>query len=333
MLVIERLKDAKVVEALKILQDIIPPCELWIQMRSELMGELDSSWAADIAVYKSIPLLWALLGEICREISKKGNWEDAARDISHILGVWRRLSLTSIGAGDIDVDKAMTRLFDGVTTFEDRKIQPLVDCSVLCQGIAHQSSPITRSVRYLLSNIPELSPAVSSMVCNIAVEDYETIKSYLGDGTDIHLVTVYCFVWSMLFYNKSSQFLSLKGSTPGEITGFASVSRAVPLNFCPEDSLEKVKEILKDTRTFKYVSTPNLVNHSKDQSKALRCLRQLGDACNALAKMVLSTVGCDFKIASTSSSIKPGKQEVTSICLKKMLYVEDFLNISLTVKN
>ena len=78
LIIIEKLKDAKVQECLNLLQKLIPACNLWIDLTKKT-NRADSVWAADITVLKSLPIIWALLGEVCREISK-GRIHDSRRD-------------------------------------------------------------------------------------------------------------------------------------------------------------------------------------------------------------------------------------------------------------
>lgn len=327
LLIVERLKDAKVVDALKILLSVTPSCELWIQMRGNINT---TSWAADTTVYRCIPVLWAILGEISREMSKKGNWEDATVDLSSVLSTMRKLSISSIGDTDLGLCKSVV---DGVSR-DGRRFLPLIDCVRISRGI--QTTSISRCVMYLFTNIPELSPFLSSVLTGMDSLDcppsanLELPKSDLGDGVDIQSVTVYSFVWAVLFYEMTSQFLSRKILSNAESTNSSNSGKSLVFNFCPEAALREVEEFLKGTHRppFHLKPRPLAANDAKDHLKALRCLRQLGDACNSLAQLLLSTTCCDFK-ASSPMKIKSSRQHVDEKCVKKLLYSEDFLDISL----
>ena len=98
MLIIEKLKDVKLLDCLTILKSLFPILRLWIDVKLEYSW-LSVPWASGITIIKCIPHLWVLLGEVSREISKNRigiTFAETSNDILSILYLWRELSILSI---------------------------------------------------------------------------------------------------------------------------------------------------------------------------------------------------------------------------------------------
>ena len=101
-LIVEKLKDIKIIECLNILKSLFPSLKLWISLQSKLLAsqQKETVWGADFTIFKSLPLLWAMLGEISREIAKQRigiTFSETYNDIFSILNIWKEFSMGSIG--------------------------------------------------------------------------------------------------------------------------------------------------------------------------------------------------------------------------------------------
>jgi hypothetical protein len=105
VMVIESIKNAKISNCLEYLFKLVPSCTLWTNLKSSLLqhwsnesiNNKESLWGADMTIIQSLPIIWDLLGETCREISKQTagiSLEDSKtrEHLRELVNTWNSLS-------------------------------------------------------------------------------------------------------------------------------------------------------------------------------------------------------------------------------------------------
>merc|ERR1711871_13141 len=369
LIIIEKLKDAKVQECLNLLQKLIPACNLWIDLTKKT-NRADSVWAADITVLKSLPIIWALLGEVCREISKGRGFMTPAEissETAYIVEKWKELSFTSLGCckdvqkkDDLGSKFEWLYLRDVLNLNDNNHITGFLQFLIVTTRIptpSRVSSPrdaactIRKSMSWATQDtssdedtgkdededidthkIEEEKRAPTPMPSAFISNDslYDVHDEKLG----ILSLVCYCFAWSTIFYDLGQH----NNASNSDSDGIAR--NKILLNLFPSDGMRKTEEYLAklglSTSSFNSNMGNGVISRLKDSS-SLQIIRQLADSCNAYAQRLLSLIICDFDVSATSCDLQSTKYKsnnyensnVSDLTIRKLLLADNFLNMAL----
>ena len=364
LIIVEKLKDTRVQECLNLLQKLIPACSIWVDMIKKAKGY--SNWAADVTVMESLPIVWALLGEVCREISNGRGFvtpSEASFEIMYIVEKWKELSLASLGFSFSDCEEVKVsdvfrseiewiwlsnklNLNDDNYTTKFLQFLHVSAHSLTYQGTL-SSSPLKSNVSKLNSwaiqesssdededtpkndygEVRALTPVPSPCLCKDGI-----LHDVQDETLGILSIVCYCFAWSAVFYDLSQY----DNASNGNVNGVSGVR--IELNFSQAEKILEAEKVMTkiNIASKSNGATSTGINRLKD-NRSLQIVRQIADSCNAYAQRLLSLSVCDIDVSAIgcdpqSTRYKNNRDNdvhISDLTIRKLLLAEDYLNMAL----
>lgn len=314
VMVIESIKNAKISNCLEYLFKLVPSCSLWTNLKTSLLQHWnhksiknkESLWGADMTIIQSLPIIWDLLGETCREISKQTagiSLEDSKtrEHLRDLVNTWNSLSEAVLEGDMINIMKKTSfivsnnnnsiNIINKVKTKSKTKSKNKKKTEINSQAknnwVMWSSSIFPASTSKFPSDITDENDVLSALavihniIAPILLEDsglnihlydqnQQVIILSMSISEDLHVILVmaYCFLCASISYHHKA-------------TGGQAI-----LNKNKPSNKQKMQR----------AGGTNLKNNDKNNDKnnllmsdvsVCECLRRLADTCNVIGQRLV----------------------------------------------